>query len=90
MLDPYFVKCFIISAFAVYSLVEDGCFALDVFFCSRADPEGKGGRGSGPPEKSQKLIGFHSNTGPDPLKKHKATKPAFNFGPSLARQSNAI
>ena len=36
-----------------------------------------GNRGSGypPPEKSQKNAGFLSNTGPDPLKNHKATKP---------------
>ena len=27
-----------------------------------------------------KNIGFLSNTGPDPLKNHKATKPAFNVG----------
>ena len=26
-------------------------------------------------------IGFFSNTGPDPLENHKATKPAFNDGP---------
>ena len=26
------------------------------------------------------LIGFPINTGPDPLKNHKATKPEFNFG----------
>ena len=44
-----------------------------------------------PPEKSQTLnIGFLSNTGPGPLKIHKATKPAFNVGPSSARQRNAI
>ena len=29
-------------------------------------------------------------TDPDPLKNHKATKPAFNVGPSSARQRNAI
>ena len=46
----------------------------------------RGDRGSGPPPlgKSQK-IGFLSNTGPDSLKKHKATMPSFNVGPSLAR-----
>ena len=38
-----------------------------------------------PPEKSRK-IGFLSNTSPDPLKNHKATKPALNVGPSSARQ----
>ena len=55
-----------------------------------ADPEG-GGRGSGhpPPLKNHKK-GFLSNIGPDPLKNHKANKPAFNFGPSSARQRNAI
>ena len=36
-----------------------------------------------PPLNSQKIV-FISNTGPDPLKNHKATKPAFNVGPSLA------
>ena len=47
------------------------------FWC--ADPEG--GRGSGPPSlKNHKAISFLSNTGPDPLKCHKATKPAFNVG----------
>ena len=49
-----------------------------------------GNRVSGPPpEKSQKL-GFVSNTGQDPLKNHKATKPAFNVGPLSARQRNTI
>ena len=43
-----------------------------------------------PPEKSQKNIRFLSNTGPDPLKSHKATKSAFNVGPTSARQRNAI
>ena len=49
----------------------------------------KGGvRGSGPtPEKSQN-IGFLSNT--SPLKYYKATKSAFNLGPSSARQGNAV
>ena len=49
-----------------------------------------GDRGSGPPQKNPRNIGFHSNTGPNPLKKHKATKPAFNVGPSSARQGNAF
>ena len=38
-----------------------------------------GGQGSGPPEKSQN-IGFLSTTGPDPLKNHKASKPASMLG----------
>ena len=52
---------------------------------------GGGGGGTGgldPPEKSHN-IGFLCNTGPDPLKNHKATKPAFNVGPASAHQRNA-
>ena len=37
-----------------------------------------------PPLKNHKIIGFLSNTCPDLLKNHKATKPAFNVGPSTA------
>ena len=45
----------------------------------------KGDMGSGPPSpKNQNNIGFLSNTCPDPLKNHKATKLAFNVGPSSA------
>ena len=39
----------------------------------------RGERGSGPPE-NHKNIGFLSNTGANPLKNHKASKLAFNFG----------
>ena len=49
---------------------------------------GGGGVGHGglePHEKSQ-ILGFLSNTGLDPLKSHKSTKAAFNFGPLSARQ----
>ena len=49
-----------------------------------------GGSGSGPSLKNHKNIGFLSNTGPDTLKNHKATKPEFNAGPSSANQRNAI
>ena len=35
--------------------------------------------------KNHRNIGFHSNSGPDPLKKHKATKPALNVGPLAFR-----
>ena len=54
-----------------------------------ADPEGRTGSGPPPPKKSQN-IAFLSSTGPDPLKNHKAAKPAFNVWPSSARQRNAI
>ena len=55
------------------------------------EPEGGGGLQGvwTSPEKSQN-IGFRRNTGPEPLKNLKATKPAFNSGPSSARQQNAI
>ena len=49
-----------------------------------ADPE-RGDRGSEPPLKIKKNMGF-SNTGPDSLNNHKATKPAFNVGPPSAHQ----
>ena len=54
-----------------------------------ASPDQERGQGSGPPLKNHKNIGFLSNTSPYPLKNHKAPKPAFNVGPSLARQRNA-
>ena len=49
----------------------------------------RGGQEVMTPRKSQN-IGFLSNTGPDPLKINKATKPTFNVGPSSARQRNTI
>ena len=42
----------------------------------------KGESGGQDPPENHKNIGFFSNTGPDPLRK--ATKPAFNVGPSSA------
>ena len=47
---------------------------------------GGGDRGSGPPLKNHKNIGFLSNVGPDSLKNLKSIKPAFNFVHSSARQ----
>ena len=59
--------------------------------CTCADPE-RGGEPGGlpPPLKNHKNIGFLSNACPDLLKNYKATKPAFNVGPSSAGQQNAI
>ena len=54
------------------------------------DPEERGGLGVQTPLKNHKNIRFLSNTGPDPLNNHKGTTPAFNAGPSLACQQNAI
>ena len=38
--------------------------------------------GPEPPLKSQKHIGFPSNTGPDLLKNHRANKPTFYVAPA--------
>ena len=59
---------------------------------SCADPEGGGTGGPDPPRRTQRYIciEFLSNTDPDPIKNHKATKPAFKVGPSPARQRNDI
>ena len=43
-----------------------------------------------PPRKITKSIWFLSNSGPDLLKNHEATEPAFDIGPSSARQRNAF
>ena len=64
--------------------------------CSTRLPHGRIQRGGGtgdpdpPPLKNYKNTGFHSNSGPDPLKNHKAAKPGFIVGPSSARQLNVI
>ena len=50
--------------------------------------ESRGGQEVRTPMKYHKTIGFLGNTGSDPLKNHKATKPAFNAGHSLPRQRN--
>ena len=51
---------------------------------------GEGAGGPDPPLKNHTNIGFHSNSGPDPLNMYKATKPALNVGPLAARTPNAI
>ena len=43
-----------------------------------------------PPPENHKNIGFLSNTGPDPLENHKATKPAFNVWPPSACLLNGV
>ena len=53
--------------------------------CLCADPEGGGGPDTST-LKTNKAAGFHSNSGPNPLKNHKATK----LGPSSPRQRYAI
>ena len=55
---------------------------------SRGEGTGPGPPLPPPPLKNHKNI--LSNTGPDPLKNRKATKPTFNVGPSSTSQRNAI
>ena len=45
---------------------------------------------SPPPLKNKMYIGFLSNTGPDLLENHRATKPAVNVEPLSACQQKAI
>ena len=76
--------CLSCDDFTIYTVSVD---ALRTTTC--VDPEGgTGGPDPHPPEKSQKYR--YLSTGPDPLKHHKANKPAFNVGPTSARQRNAI
>ena len=51
---------------------------------------GGGTRGLDLPLINHKAKGFLSNIGPNPLKKGTCNQPAFNVGPSSARQRNAI
>ena len=46
----------------------------------------RGGGTGGPIDRSQK-IGLLSNTGPDPLKNRKATRPEFNVRPSSGHKT---
>ena len=46
---------------------------------------GDGDRGSAPQLKNHEAIWYLSNTGPDTMKNHQATKSTFNFGLSSAR-----
>ena len=57
---------------------------------ARGGGGGEGVRTPPPPLKNHKNIWFLCNTCLDPLKNHKATKPAFNVGPSSSKQRNTI
>ena len=46
----------------------------------RGSRGGTGGPNTPPPPEIHNNIGFLVNTGPDPLKNHTATEPAFNVG----------
>ena len=51
---------------------------------------GQGGRPSRPQPLKTTSIGFLSDAGLVSIKSHSVTKPAFNGGPSFARQRNTI
>ena len=76
------------EGFYCYSSENEPSSTLNIRTITCKDPEGD--RGSGPSLKNHKNIGFPSDTGPDHLNYNKATKPAFDVGPSWARQRNAI
>ena len=64
-----------------------------IILCNMCGSRGGGGGGGEAgvqtPLKNHKNIGFLSNSGPGPLKNYEA-EPAFNVGPSSARQRNTI
>ena len=81
---------------SIVFLLSCGCLCLSVSRVSFSRCHGVAGgrikRGAGgpdPPLKNKKNIGFRNISGPDPLKNHKATEPAFNVWPSSTRQRNA-
>ena len=82
----FFFNALYFSSGTVF-MITFGLFRRSAFL---ADPEGTGGPHPPPPLENFKNIGFLSSNGSDPLKNYKATKPAFNVGPSSARQRNAI
>ena len=59
-------------------------------YCPMRGSRGVTGGPDHPPLNNQNHIGLLSNTGPDHLKNHKATEPAFNVWPSSARQRIAF
>ena len=60
-------------------------YNMGTLLASLTDPDGGGGGDwTPPPLKNLNNVGVFSNTSPDPLKDHKATKPAFNIGPPSA------
>ena len=78
----------LISAFVIRfpERIATCSFNILASCCNCAHARIQRGAGSQDPHhrKNHKFIGFLSNTGPEPLKHHKATKPAFNVRPSWA------
>ena len=66
------------------------CQLINVRLHVRIQSGRQGVRTPPPSTKSQRMKRILSNTGPDPLKNHKAIKPTFNVGQSSACQRNAI
>ena len=78
-----------LSLYCIIAIIMSVCV-------TRPMPGFRGGGGGGglgvqtPPPKNYKALEFLRNSSPNPMKPHKTTKPAFNDGPSPARQGNAI
>ena len=90
LLSNEFHKMFLFSNGNKVHVLGNHVVALrSLRFCHTClDPEGD--RGVRTLLKNHKNIAFLINTGPDPLKNHKATKPEFSVGPSSARQRRSL
>ena len=64
--STYVAIIFFIFQMAISYQYEASCTSCNTSIISRADPEGD--MGSVPALKDQKMIGFPSNTGTDPMK----------------------
>ena len=75
-LDPDQDRNFVLKGYQQTTLVHVGKELKQDILKAWVDPER--GQGIQTPLKNHKNIGFLYNTGPYPLKNHKATKTAFN------------
>ena len=89
-LCPFFTVSWVGLQFVIWHFLAILFRSSHLMMTCRPMGGSRGGQGVRTPTlKNHKNIGFLSNTGPDPLKNHKATKPTFIVGPSSARQRNA-
>ena len=59
-----------VVSIGLIDIVWHGSLTLLRITCHARIQRGERGRGSRPPLKIHKAIGFHINTGPDPLRNH--------------------
>ena len=90
-LEREFCYCFSLAKYStILKRIEFPSIPNEIYLYKVHARIQRGDSGSRPPLINHKIIGFLSNTCPDPLNNHKATKSAFNVGPSSARQRNVI